>query len=300
MKMKKLVGLVAAVAVLISSMPVLAGVQPRLTTPDDCEPNDSKLMAYPYDRVPVVKDKMTSEYDLDRLGYRHAGLHSESDVDWYYVNLKAGEECFADLRNIGKTNWYIEVYHYDASGDVDFYETTNPEMKSKFTNKPEKYFYFIPKTTGKYYIRITNGGDWSSEMHYFFYVGPVKQEFDIVDMPIGAVKIWGSNYQTFTCDLRGSAVPKNSRIINLSIKDSFPLGKECREVEKYMRAGGMTYYSPSGGSIDTISGISGVSLGQLWTVGGRCARNNHITQWSAKLNGRFSCEMAPYPGNEVP
>ena len=244
---------------------------------------------------------MTSEYDVDVLGYRHAGLHSATDEDWYYTNLKAGEECFVDIHNIGISNWFIEVYHYNASGDVDFYKTTDPAQDSKFVKKTEKYFYFTPATTGKYYIRVANGDDWSANyMHYYFYAGPTHQTYVIKDMPIGAVKIWGTNYQTFTCDLRGKAVPKNSKIISASITDSFPLGTSCNEVEKYMSAGGVRYYSPSGGRLDTINGISGASLGQLWTIGGKCARGSHMTQWSAKLNGKFECDMAPYPGRELP
>jgi hypothetical protein len=37
----------------------------------------------------------------------------------------------------------------------------------------------------------------------------------------------------------------------------------------------------------------------LWTIGGRCAKGTHFTYWSAELNGRFGCVMAPYPGNEL-
>ena len=50
---------------------------------------------------------------------------------------------------------------------------------------------------------------------------------------------------------------------------------------------------------DVIQNIKGASLGQLWTIGGRCAKGTHFTYWSAELNGRFGCVMAPYPGNEL-
>lgn len=221
------------------------------------------------------------------------------DEDWFYTNLTAGEDYFVDLRNIGKSNWYIELYYLRTDG-TGYYYSTNPVEMPVFEKWQEKYFYFTAQDTGKYYIRIASGNDWSDEMHYFFYVGPAIQYFDIVDMPTyGGVQIYGNSYQTYTCDLRGIAVPATTAIVNLSMTDNFPQGKECSEVEKYMSAGGKTYYSSSGGKSNVINNIGKVSLGQLWTIGGRCANGNHFTYWSGRLNGRFACIMAPYPGNEV-
>lgn len=133
-------------------------------------------------------------------------------------------------------------------------------------------------------------------MHYFFYVGPSIQYFDIVDFKTyGGTQLYANGYQTYGLDLIGGGTPEITAIVNMSIKDTFPDGKKCLEVEKYMSAGGKTYYSAAGGDSDVIQNIKGASLGQLWTIGGRCAKGTHFTYWSAELNGRFGCVMAPYP-----
>ena len=274
-------------------------IQSYTTVPDECEPNDTINTAYPYTQVPVVTSQLTSKYDLFGLGMRHAGLHSETDEDWFSISLTAGEDYFVDLRNIGKSNWYIELYYIKPDG-TGYYYSTDPTEMPVFEKWQEKYFYFTAKDTGTYYIRIANGNDWSDEMHYFFYVGPAIQYFDIVNMPTyGSVQIYGNDYKTYTCDLSGTSVPKTTAIVNLYMTDNFPQGKECAEVEKYMSAGGKTYYSPSGGTSNIINSISGAPLGQRWTIGGRCANGEHFTYWSGVLNGKFGCVMAPYPGNEV-
>lgn len=272
------------------------GIEPQVTEPDDFEPNNTYQTAYPYDQVPILKSELTSKYDLYQLGMRSAGLHSASDEDWYTINLTAGQEYFVDLRNVGNTNWYIEVYNWDKG----YYYTTNPEIKPIYAKKSEKYFYFDAEDTGTYHIRVTSGGDWTDQMYYFFYVGSSVQEFDIVNMSTyGSVNIYDKNYKTYTCDLRGIAVPAKAYIININMTDKFPQGKECYEVEKYMSAGGKTYYNSSGGKSGIINNIRGASLGNLWTIGGRCAKGSHDTTWSGVLNGSFRCVMEPYPGNEL-
>ena len=269
------------------------------TEPDDCEPNDTIVTAYPYSKVPVVTSKVTSKNDFYSLGMKHAGLHSKEDEDWFYTELQSGQEYFVDLRNVGKTNWFISLYYFNEDG-TGYYYTTDPSQKSVYEKKPEKYFYFTAEDTGKYYIRICNGNDWDDNMHYFFYVGPSIQYFDIVDFKTyGGTQLYANGYQTYGLDLIGGGTPEITAIVNMSIKDTFPDGKKCLEVEKYMSAGGKTYYSAAGGDSDVIQNIKGASLGQLWTIGGRCAKGTHFTYWSAELNGRFGCVMAPYPGNEL-
>lgn len=257
--------------------------------------NDTIGTAYPYSKMPIVNSQLSGKYDLFGLGMRYAALDTEEDEDWYTVSLTAEETYFVDLRNIGKTNCFIELYYFNSDG-TGYYYTTNPEDMPVFEKWQEKYFYFTAENTGTYYIRICNGGDWTKEVNYFFYVGPAIQYFDIVNMQTyGTIQING-NYKTYTCDLSGTAVPSTTSIVNLSITDSFPKGTECSEVVKYMSAGGKTYYASSN---DTLSGINGVSLGQSWTIGAKCQNGTHFTYWSGKLNGRFACIMEPYPGNEV-
>lgn len=265
---------------------------------DAYEPNDTYTTAFPYEKVNELQPQLTSRFELFSLGMRNAGLHSATDEDWFSVELTAGEQYFVDLRNIGKTNWFIELY-YLSSDQGGYYYTTDPTIYPIYEKWQEKYFYFEAQDTGTYYIRITNGGDWTSDQYYFFYVGPAVKFFDIVDLPTyGSVQIYGSSYKTYTCDLR-DAVPSVTAIANLSMSDKFPQGTICSEVEKYMSTGGKTYYNRTGGGSDTLSGISNASLGELWTIGARCAKGTHYTNWAGVLNGRFGCVMAPYPGNEL-
>lgn len=272
------------------------GVQPYGADTDAGELNNTIDAASPYNSVPYVKSKLTSKYDLYGLGMRTASLQSETDEDWYSVRLTAGETYFVDLRNVGLTDWFISLYYIRADGSGYFY-TTNPEDMPVFSKKAEKYFYFDAEDTGTYYIRINNGGDWKNQMNYFFYVGPAIQEFDIEDMPTyGTALLFTDN--TYVCDLR-EAVQKNTAIVNLSIKDSFISGTECNEVDKWMSAGGKTYRNTSGTGSPAINNITGASLGQLWTIGAKCARGGHNSKWSGKISGRFVCIMEPYPGNEV-
>lgn len=272
------------------------GIQPLITTPDEYEPNDTWLTAKPYDSVEVITPQLTTKNQLYTLGMRSASLHSDTDVDWYTTDMESGETYFVDIRNVGSRNVYIEVYYVYPDNTATVW-STDPSINSVFAKRPEKYFYFKPEISGTYYIRVASGGDWSADMmNYFFYVGPAIQTFRIVNMPTyGNVQITGS-YRTYTCDLTGTAVPAQTAIINLSISSKFPQGKVCSEVESYMRAGGKTYYASTSG---TVSGINNVSLGQSWTIGGKCKDGSHFTYWSAVLNGSFACIMEPYPGNEI-
>lgn len=273
-------------------------IQPYGYGGDDYEPNNTVATAFPYEQVNELQTQMNSKFDLFSLGMRNASLHSNDDVDWFSVDLTAGDTYFVDLRNIGKTNWYIELYYFEGT-DAGYYYTTDPKEEPVFEKWQEKYFYFTANDTGTYYIRIANGGDWTSDSYYFFYVGPAVRFFDIVDMPTyDSVQIFGSDYKTYTCDLR-NAVPPTTEIVNLSMSDKFWQGETCLEMEKYMSAGGLKYSNRKGGGSDTINGISRVSLGQLWTIGGRCAQGKHFSTWAGVLNGRFGCIMAPYPGNEL-
>lgn len=303
MKMKKIVSLILAGCMLFTT-PVMAkevddaeNIQVYSTSSDVTEPNDTMENAYPYNQLPIVNSEITGLYDLFGLGMRHASLDSEEDVDWYKVNLTAGVEYFVDLRNIGKTNWYIELYYYNSDGELSVFETTNPEIETKFEKWQEKYFDYTAEYTGTYYIKICNGGDWSDTLDYFFYVGPKKQTFNIVNMSTNnMVQFIGSTYKTYYFDLSGTALPKDATVINLSITDSFPKGSTCSEVQKYMSTGLKTYYATSSG---TVSGIAGQPLGQVWILGARCQNGTHSTYWRGILNGRIECEMAPYPGNEI-
>lgn len=265
---------------------------------DRWEPNNTKDTAYPYSKIPTARTTISTKSDLFWLGMKEGNLHDENDVDYYSIDLTAGKRYFIDLRNVGTSNYYIELIHYNSDGTGYMY-TTNPSRKPKFEKKPEKYLYITAEDTGKFYIKIANGGDWSTARGtYFFYVGPEYQTYRISNYPIGGFYLSG-DYETLSLNF-GSAVPKEATIVNMSITDNFTKGNPCSEVDKYMKIfGGKTYYNTSGTGSSTINNISGASLNELWIIGAKCARNRHVTQWSGSLNGSFKCRMAPYPGNEL-
>lgn len=109
------------------------------TEPDDCEPNDTIVTAYPYSKVPVVTSKVTSKNDFYSLGMKHAGLHSKEDEDWFYTELQSGQEYFVDLRNVGKTNWFISLYYFNEDG-TGYYYTTDPSQKSVYEKNQKNIF----------------------------------------------------------------------------------------------------------------------------------------------------------------
>ena len=100
---------------------VLVGdqIQPYVTTPDDYEENDSPA------RVETLTTQVTNNNDLYRLGMKSAGLHSETDEDWFYTSLTAGETYFVDLRNVGRRDWYIELYYLGEDLDSSYFYTTD-------------------------------------------------------------------------------------------------------------------------------------------------------------------------------
>lgn len=266
--------------------------------PDSWESNDSLDTAYPYSRIPTGCTSISTKTDLYRLGMKAGTLHNETDEDWYSITLTAGKRYFVDIRNVGLTNNFIELYYFSSDGNK-YYYTTDPSKKPIYAKKPEKYFYITAPETCTYFIRINNGGDWTGHKAYYFYVGPEVQTFGISHYPIGGGFYLSGNYQTVSLSLSG-VVPEKTSIINMSITDNFVKGNPCPEVDKYMRVfGGKTYYNTSGTGSSTINNISGVSLGGLWIIGAKCARNLHASQWSGYLNGSFQCIMAPHPGNEL-
>lgn len=274
-------------------------VQAISTVADKYEPNNTYTTAYPYNNVETLQSQLTNITQLYSLGMKSAGLHSKTDEDWYSVNLTAGQEYFVDIRNVGSRNWFIEIYYVyeDNSG---YYYTTDPSKYPVYEHKPEKYLYFTAEDTGKYYIHISNGGEWSDSMYYFFYVGPSVQYFDIVNFPTKkkvGIQITGSIYKTYSINLT-KEVPATSTIMNLSISDDFPQGgSKCSNVDKYIQINGKTYYCSSNG---TVNMISNASLCNLITIGAKCGDlSTHTTYWQGILNGRFKCLMAPYPGNEL-
>ena len=70
---------------------------------------------------------------------RYGSLDSPDDVDWYTVDLTANQKYFVDLRNVGETNWYIELYYSDGKNRC--YYTTNPSEKPVYEKKPKSIYH---------------------------------------------------------------------------------------------------------------------------------------------------------------
>lgn len=267
---------------------------------DDYEPNDTKAKAYPYKNVKVITESISFPAQLYTLGMRSASLHSKDDVDWYYVDYKKGDELFVDLRNIGMQNWTIELYY---SVDGKGYKTYPKE--SVFKDKPERYFTFTVKETGRIYIKIYSQGDWSSESYYYFYVGKHKNnEFQIKDMAtMGNTKILGTSYSTpYILDLT-NAVPADAIINELYLTNDFA-GKGCNTLDKkiYTSKKRYTNTSKTGNEKINISSSNNEKLAQVWFICGRCGCSYNTDSgliWTPRLNATFTCTMGPYPGNEI-
>ena len=80
---------------------------------------------------------ITNKSDLFRLGMKSGTLNDPKEEHWYTVDLKAGTRYFVDIRNVGKTNCYIEL-SYILNGETKYFYTTNPERKEVYHLKPEK------------------------------------------------------------------------------------------------------------------------------------------------------------------
>ena len=56
-------------------------------------------------------------------------------------------------------------------------------------------------------------------MHYFFYVGPSIQYFDIVDFKTyGGTQLYANGYQTYGLDLIGGGTPEITAIVICQLK----------------------------------------------------------------------------------
>lgn len=256
-------------------------------TPDSYEPNDTKATAYPYSNIAVMNKNISMEASLYTLGLKTANLTTADDVDWYKVNLTKGTAIFADLRNLGTANYNMRVYFTAADGTERYYSTE----QEVFNGRPEKYLRFSAQITGTYYVKIYSLGD-AGTSNYYFYIGPkLNQKYGISNLCMNSVQMWGTSYQGSFTNLE-KFFPVTAKIDTLSILNRVA-GKKVN-IDKMVRIGGKTCYS--GG--ETITGLNGVALNQVIYIGGKTA-NGTIYDWTPTLNGSFTCEMAPYPGNEV-
>ncbi len=120
-------------------------IQTYGTTPDDYEENDSPTTAFSYSKVETLTTQVTSNNDLYRLGMKAAGLHSETDEDWFYTSLTAGETYFVDLRNVGRRDWYIELYYLGEDLDSSYFYSTNPEYNSVYKGAAEILLFYCKR-----------------------------------------------------------------------------------------------------------------------------------------------------------
>ena len=182
-----------------------------------------------------------------------AGLHSETDEDWFYTSLTAGETYFVDLRNVGRRDWYIELYYLGEDLDSSYFYSTNPEYNSVYKGAAEKYFYFTAKDTGKFYIRICR---WKriSQITCISLIRSSKKIYPSICWHIYNIK---SLYSRTNIEeiIHGiyPIISTTTAIININLSDSFSKGT-CSHLSKYMSAGGRTYYNTPGDN--AIKGIT--------------------------------------------
>ncbi len=258
---------------------------------DPYEPNDTMETAYNYDLMPEMNNTLYNR------GFKNANLHTVEDEDWYYTTLVAGEIYFLDLRNIGGApDFNISLFHLNDDDTFDYLTSIGD---SRFTGQPEKYYYFKPDKSGKYYVCISGDGINISSMNYFFYIGGIERTFTHTGY-VGGVNVHGSSYQTAKAlDLSKEVVPKESIVLSMSLSNDFS-GPVCSECQKRVEASdGKVYYSSSSGGTDILNISRYQYLDQVWKISARCTDNTHVTYWIPKITARYSCIMQPYPGNEV-
>ena len=56
-------------------------------------------------------------------------LNDPKEEHWYTVDLKAGTRYFVDIRNVGKTNCYIEL-SYILNGETKYFYTVHSELNA--------------------------------------------------------------------------------------------------------------------------------------------------------------------------
>lgn len=259
---------------------------------DAYEPNNSKDTAYNYDLIPEMSG------NLYNTGLKNANLHTVDDEDWYYTTLTAGKTYFMDLRNIGSTpNFNITFFHFNNDNTVDYLTSVGD---TTFSGKPEKYYYFKPTKSGRYYIVITGDGVNVSAMNYFFYMGDVERTFDYTGYVGTPIPVRGNSYQTGkSFDLSRNVVPKESIVLSMSLSNTFS-GTICSECQKMLVAeDGNAYYSSSSGGTEILNVARYQYLDQEWSLSARCTNGIHVTTWTPRITARYSCIMQPYPGNEV-
>lgn len=259
--------------------------------PDPYEPNDTVQTAYNYNLIPEMNGY------LYNMGFKNASLHTINDEDWYYTTLTAGNIYFLDLRNIGSDDFNISLFHFNDDGTFDYITSVGD---TRFTNRPEKYYYFQPDKSGTYYVCITGNGTTTTSLNYFFYIGDVQRTFTYTNSIGVGVPVFGNTYQTGKLlNLTGTVVPYDSIVLSMAFSNDFS-GEECTECQKRIIASdGSVYYSSSAGGTDILNIANRQYLDQIWTISARCTNGAHVTTWTPRITARYSCIMQPYPGNEI-
>lgn len=275
-----------------TSSAVTAGASTYGLTADEYEPNNTVGTAYNYALIPEMSGNLYNN------GFKTANLHTVDDEDWYYTTLTAGNIYFLDLRNIGSTpNFNISLFYFNNDNTFDYLTSIGD---TRFTGQPEKYYYFEPTKSGRYYVCVSGDGVNVSSMNYFFYIGDVQRTFDYTGYVGTPIQVMGNSYQTGkSFDLSGTVVPKDSIVLSMSFSNSFS-GTTCSECQKKLVAeDGKTYYSSSSGGTEILNIARYQYLDQTWSLSARCTSGIHVTKWTPRITARYSCVMQPYPGNEV-
>ena len=267
---------------------------------DNYEPNNSRETAYPYKNTKTITDTISFDAQLYTLGMKNATLHSKEDQDWYYLDVKKGDELFIDLRNIGMQNWRIEIFYTENGKSYRRYA-----KEEVFAGKPEVYYTYTITETQRMYIKIYTLGDWNGESYYYFYVGPhTNVKYKIKNYNIGSTVITNDKYSTPMMLNLKKAVPPNSYITELAITNDFSSGS-CRCLDKKIYTTSKNSYKNANGTGNEEINLysSKLDLSKIWYVSGKCGclkyPDIYNVTWAPRLNASFYCTMGPYPGNDI-
>lgn len=262
---------------------------------DSYEPNDTRETATDYNIVTQLHGNAFNE------GYRNANHHTSTDVDYYYVTLTAGNLVFVDLRNISATReWNIQIERDNGDGTITQWTMTEENQEiQRGTN--ERFFYFVPDISGKYYVKVSGSGE-PDNFYYFMYVGNAKRTVTFERDTNCTLKLYGGQYYESEV-FNGTKLyyyPKYAVINSMELSNDF-YGGYCSKITKRITqiSTGSSYFGLKGAT--RISNISGKYIAQKWRIEGMCScgKSHATTTWTPKIKVQFSYTAGPLPDNSV-
>lgn len=264
--------------------------------PDAYESNDTRETATDYNLVTQLHGNAFND------GYRTANHHTSTDIDYYYIMLDAGVEVFVDLRNISTTReWHIEIEKENDDGTITQWKMSD-ENEEIQKNTSERFFYFKPAQTGKYYIKVSGSGE-PDNFNYFMYVGPSKRRKVVFERKLfGSLKLYAGTYmESQIFDGTGLFYyPKYAKIDELELSNNYSGGYCSNIVKRITKVSTGSSYTSSTGSTK-INNINGQYIAQKWKIEGKCGcgKSHSRTTWNPTIKVTCTYKAGPLPDNSV-